>query len=103
VDEWWDLADQAGTNPALAASIRGAAPALADLEATTAQGPGDVVVVGSHRDLDPKNALATPSGLLALDWDAAVSHRPASGLPLTGRLIHRGWRGKSSRGRLRGE
>ncbi len=69
--EWHALADQSRADPTLQASIRSAAPALAELEAVTAGGPGDVVVLDSHRDLDPKNALVTRSGLLALDWDAA--------------------------------
>jgi len=35
-------------------------------------GPGRVLVVDSHRDLDRKNALRTPDGvLMAVDWDAA--------------------------------
>ncbi len=69
--EWCALADQCEADPTLQASIRSAAPDLAELEAVTADSPGDVIVLDSHRDLDPKNALVTPSGLLALDWDAA--------------------------------
>ena len=35
-------------------------------------GPGRALVVDSHRDLDRKNTLRTPDGvLMAVDWDAA--------------------------------
>jgi hypothetical protein len=46
--------------------------ALSALARQVARAPGRVLVVDSHRDLDPKNTLRRADGvLLALDWDAA--------------------------------
>jgi hypothetical protein len=45
---------------------------IAGLARRVAAAPDRVLVVDSHRDLDPKNTLRRPDGvLLALDWDAA--------------------------------
>jgi hypothetical protein len=47
-------------------------PELGELTHRVAQAPRQVLVVESHRDLDPKNTLRRSDGaLIALDWDAA--------------------------------
>lgn len=71
VSQWRGLAGQAQAAPAVARQIHDGAQVLAALEALTCDGPGAAPTVNSHRDLDPKNVLAAPSGLLAVDWDAA--------------------------------
>jgi hypothetical protein len=46
--------------------------AIGTLARQVAQAPDRVLVVDSHRDLDPKNTLLRDDGvLLAVDWDAA--------------------------------
>jgi hypothetical protein len=47
-------------------------PRVAALSRRVARAPERVLVVDSHRDLDPKNTLRRADGvLLAVDWDAA--------------------------------
>jgi hypothetical protein len=47
-------------------------PEVGELGRRVAQAPRQVLVVDSHRDLDPKNTLRRSDGVLvALDWDAA--------------------------------
>ena len=70
---WGSLADQSGMPSDLAASLRVAAPSLADLEGDTSATGKLVVHVLSHGDLDPKNTLLVDGILVAVDWDAACA------------------------------
>jgi Phosphotransferase enzyme family len=68
--QWGELGDHA-VDPSLADAIRDGADLLARLETATSAESVRAPSVNSHRDLDPKNVLVGPSGLLAVDWDAA--------------------------------
>jgi len=75
---WAELAELPALPGPLSDQLRTAAPALAQLESRTLTRSGrPAVLVDSHGDLDPKNALLTEGKLLAVDWDAAGPRSPA--------------------------
>lgn len=67
----WDRYAAAAASRSWAAELHAARPVIDQVLALAAERAADRPLIGTHRDLFPRNALVTTDGLTVCDWDVA--------------------------------